>query len=187
MTAILEVKNLCIEFTTDNGRLPAAQGVSFSVQKGKTLGIVGESGSGKTISALSIMRLIPDPPGRITGGEVLYQGRNLLGYSQEEMRAIRGKKISMVFQEPMTSLNPVLTIGEQIRESLGQHEKTLSKKEMKERTVEFLNYVGIPDAELRYGEYPHQLSGGMRQRAMMAMALICRPRPFNRRRTHHGP
>ena len=171
---ILEVKNLQTSFFTDDGEVKAVDDVSFNVYKGKTLGIVGESGCGKSVTSLSIMRLIPNPPGRIVSGEILYQGRNLLDFSPAEMRAIRGNKISMIFQEPMTSLNPVFTIGNQISEAIDLHQD-LSKKEVQNKTVEMLRLVGIPAPEKRTHEYPHQLSGGMRQRVMIAMALSCNP------------
>jgi len=172
---ILEVKNLVTRFGTDHGMITAVDGVSFDVYKGKTLGIVGESGSGKSVTALSIMQLIQTPPGQIAAGEVIYNGKNILGYSQAEMRKIRGNKISMIFQEPMTSLNPVFTVGNQIEEVLDLHQKNLSKKDRKDKSIEMLHLVGIPSPEKRVREYPHQLSGGMRQRVMIAMALACEP------------
>lgn len=171
---ILEVKNLVTQFRTDRGIITAVDGVSFDVYKGKTLGIVGESGSGKSVSALSIMRLIPDPPGIIAGGEINFEGRNILQLSDSEMRKIRGNKISMIFQEPMTSLNPVYTVGNQVEEVLRLHQK-LTPKQATEKTIELLRLVGIPSPEKRISEYPHQLSGGMRQRIMIAMALACEP------------
>ena len=172
---ILQIKNLQVQFNTDRGPVTAVKGVDFEVYKGRTLGIVGESGSGKSVSALSIMRLIPDPPGKIIAGEILYRGKNLLDISLGEMRKIRGNKIAMIFQEPMTSLNPVFTVGNQITEVLDLHQPNLSKKEKEEKTIDMLRLVGIPSPERRVKEYPHQLSGGMRQRVMIAMALACEP------------
>lgn len=171
---ILEVKNLKTTFKTEDGVICAVDDVSFSVAPGKTLGIVGESGCGKSVTSLSIMRLIPNPPGKIENGEILYKGKNLLEFSPQEMRKIRGNEISMIFQEPMTSLNPVFTIGNQICEAIELHQK-LSKSEAIEKAVEMLKLVGIPSPEKRINDYPHQLSGGMRQRVMIAMALSCNP------------
>ena len=159
---ILEVKHLKTYFHTDAGLSKAVNDVSFSVEKGKTLGIVGESGCGKSITSLSIMGLVEIPPGKIAGGEIIFEGEDLLKKNEEEMSKIRGKKIAMIFQEPMTSLNPVFTIGQQITEALMLHEK-LTKKEARERGIEMLKMVKIPLAEKRFDEYPHQLSGGMRQ------------------------
>ena len=172
---ILEVKNLVTSFSTDGGVLRAVDDVSFNLFKGKTLGIVGESGCGKSVTSLSIMRLIPSPPGKIASGEILYKGNSLLALSPSEMRKIRGNEISMIFQEPMTSLNPVFTIGNQICEAISLHQKSLSKKEVREKAIESLRLVGIPSPEKRIDDYPHQLSGGMRQRVMIAMALSCNP------------
>jgi oligopeptide transport system ATP-binding protein len=152
----------------------AVDGVSFYVEKGETLGIVGESGSGKSVTSLSLMRLIPSPPGKIVGGTIMFDGHDLLSYDMDEMRRIRGKKIAMIFQDPMTSLNPVLTIGRQITESLELHMR-LSGKEARKRAAELLALVGIPSPEKRLDDYPHQFSGGMRQRVMIAMALSCNP------------
>ena len=166
---ILEVKNLKTSFFTEEGEVKAVDDVSFNVYKGKTLGIVGESGCGKSVTSLSIMRLIPNPPGRIVGGEILYNGRDLLKLSPAEMRAIRGNEISMIFQEPMTSLNPVFTIGNQVCEAISLHQD-LSKSETRNKAIEMLTLVGIPSPEKRIDDYPHQLSGGMRQRVMIAMA-----------------
>jgi oligopeptide/dipeptide ABC transporter ATP-binding protein len=149
-------------------------GVDYEVRKGETLGVVGESGCGKSVTALSIMRLIPDPPGKIVAGDIVFEGQSLLALSNEEMRRIRGNKISMIFQEPMTSLNPVYTIGNQISEALRLHQG-LSKKDAHDRSIDMLQLVGIPLPERRVNEHPHQLSGGMRQRAMIAMALSCNP------------
>lgn len=171
---ILEIKNLQTSFFTEGGEVKAIDDVSFNVYKGKTLGIVGESGCGKSVTSLSIMRLIPNPPGRIMGGQILYHGRDLLKVSLAEMRAIRGNEISMIFQEPMTSLNPVFTIGNQICEAIALHQD-LSKKEIQNKAIEMLKLVGIPSPEKRVNDYPHQLSGGMRQRVMIAMALSCNP------------
>lgn len=171
---VLEVKNLTTVFNTDEGRVCAVDDVSFSVYKGKTLGIVGESGCGKSVTSLSIMRLVAQPSGQIESGEILYKGTNLLKLSLAEMRKVRGNEISMIFQEPMTSLNPVFTIGDQIIEAIRLHQK-LSKKEARERAIDMLKLVGIPAPEKRIDDYPHQLSGGMRQRVMIAMALSCDP------------
>jgi peptide/nickel transport system ATP-binding protein len=162
-------------FFTRQGIVKAVDGVSFNLRKGETLGIVGESGCGKSITALSIMRLVPEPPGRIIGGKVNLDGKELLDLSEKEMRGIRGNDISMIFQEPMTSLNPVLTIGFQIAESLILHQD-YSKSQALDRAVEMLDLVKIPEPALRAKEYPHQLSGGMRQRVMIAMALACNPK-----------
>jgi oligopeptide/dipeptide ABC transporter ATP-binding protein len=171
---ILEVKNLTTQFKTEKGLVTAVDNVSFDVYKGRTLGIVGESGSGKSVTALSVMRLIPNPPGIIASGEVLFKGKNILEYSDNEIRKIRGNHISMIFQEPMTSLNPVFTVGNQIEEVLRLHQK-LSAKDATAKAIELLKLVGIPSPEKRIAEYPHQLSGGMRQRVMIAMALACEP------------
>ncbi|MBI2711582.1 MAG: ABC transporter ATP-binding protein [Bdellovibrio sp.] len=174
MEKVLDVKNLSTSFFTDAGEIKAVDDVSFSIYKGKTLGIVGESGCGKSVTSLSIMRLIPSPPGKIVGGQILYGGRNLVDLSSEEMRKIRGNEISMIFQEPMTSLNPVFTVGNQIAEAVILHQK-LSRKEARNKAIEMLKLVGISAPEKRIDEYPHQLSGGMRQRVMIAMALSCNP------------
>lgn len=171
---ILEVKNLETSFRIDEGVIKAIAGVSFDVYKGKTLGIVGESGCGKSVTSLSIMRLIPNPPGKITGGEILYKGKNLLDLDASAMRKIRGNEISMIFQEPMTSLNPVFTIGNQLIEAISLHQD-LNKKQRREKAIEMLKLVGMPSPESRIDDYPHQLSGGMRQRVMIAMALSCNP------------
>jgi oligopeptide/dipeptide ABC transporter ATP-binding protein len=171
---LLQIKGLKTHFFTDEGISPAVDGVDYAIRKGETLGVVGESGCGKSVTALSIMRLIPEPPGKIIGGDILFEGQSLLALSNEEMRRIRGNKISMIFQEPMTSLNPVYTIGNQISEALRLHQG-LSKKDAHERSIEMLQLVGIPLPERRVNEHPHQLSGGMRQRAMIAMALSCNP------------
>lgn len=172
---ILEVKNLKTAFKTDDGEIFAVDDISFSIEKGKTLGIVGESGSGKSVTSLSIMRLIPTPPGRIASGEIIFEGRDLLTLSEAEMRRIRGNRMSMIFQEPMTSLNPVFTVGFQIAEAIELHQKNLSPQQVREKTIDMLRLVGIPEPEKRVDAYPHQLSGGMRQRVMIAMALSCSP------------
>ncbi|HVK39364.1 MAG TPA: ABC transporter ATP-binding protein [Candidatus Kapabacteria bacterium] len=174
MAKLLEVRNLRTHFFTDDGTARSVDGIDFSVDRGETLGLVGESGCGKSVSALSVMRLIPDPPGKIVSGDILYNGRDLLKLSEDEMRSIRGNEISMIFQEPMTSLNPVFTVGHQIDEAVILHQK-VSKTEARLRSIEMLRLVGIPAPEQRYDEYPHQLSGGMRQRVMIAMALSCNP------------
>ena len=171
---LLEVRGLRTIFQTDDGEVTAVNGVSFAVNEGETLGIVGESGCGKSVTAFSILRLIPSPPGRIAGGEVLLRGRNLLDLSEDEMRRLRGNEISMVFQEPMTALNPVYTAGDQIMEAIRLHQK-VGKSEARTRAIAMLGQVGIPSPEQRVDEYPHQLSGGMRQRVMIAMALSCNP------------
>ncbi|WP_017186966.1 ABC transporter ATP-binding protein [Alkalibacillus haloalkaliphilus] len=170
---ILEVKDLRTSFFIEGNEIKAVDGVTFDVPKGKTLGIVGESGSGKSISALSILQLI-DSPGEIVGGEINFKGQNLLDYSEAQMRKVRGNQISMIFQEPMTSLNPVYTIGQQIREALKIH-RGLDKKDGTEKAVELLELVGIPSPRKRVTQYPFELSGGMRQRVMIAMALACNP------------
>ncbi len=171
---LLQVKNLRTKFFVEKKEAVAVSDVSFDIYPNEMLGIVGESGSGKSVTALSIMRLIPDPPGRIDAGEILFDGKDLLKLTFKEMRQIRGKDIAMIFQEPMTSLNPVFTIGRQVAESLIQHEK-IDKASAMKRAAEVLTQVGIPDASKRLKHYPHQFSGGMRQRVMIAMALICRP------------
>lgn len=176
MGTLLEVKNLKTGFKTDDGHFLAVDDVSFKLEEGKTLGIVGESGCGKSVTSLSIMRLIPNPPGKIEAGEILFNGKDLLTLSDEEMRKIRGNEIAMIFQEPMTSLNPVFTVGNQIGEAIELHQKGLSKQQVREKTVEMLKLVGIPEPDKRVDDYPHQLSGGMRQRVMIAMALSCNPR-----------
>lgn len=170
---ILEINNLQTSFFLDDIEIKAVDGVSLSLPKGKTLGIVGESGSGKSVTALSVLRLL-DQPGKIIGGEVLFKEQDLTKLSNRAIRSIRGNEISMIFQEPMTSLNPVLTIGEQIGEALKTHEQ-LDKKIQRERILELLNMVGIPSPHDRYKQYPHELSGGMRQRIMIAIALACNP------------
>lgn len=171
---VLEVKDLGITFFTDRGELPAVQNVNFKIHRGETLAVVGESGCGKSMTALSIMRLIPSPPGKITSGEILYKGNDLVKLSENEICKIRGNEISMIFQEPMTSLNPVMTTGKQIMETIMAHNK-ISKKEAAQRALEIIKLVGISMPEKIYSSYPHELSGGMRQRIMIAMALVCRP------------
>lgn len=171
---LLEVKNLRTKYRTEDGVIYPVDNVSFNVKKGQTLGIVGESGCGKSQTALSIMRLI-QKPGIIESGEVLFKNESLLKKSASQMRAILGNQMAMIFQEPMTSLNPVFTIGDQVGESISQHNKKLSAKEIQKRAIDMLNLVGIPAADKRYHEYPHQLSGGMRQRVMIAMAMSCNP------------
>ena len=171
---LVEIKNLKTYFHTEAGTAKAVDDVSFDIYKGEVLGIVGESGSGKSVTSLSINRLIPNPPGEIVSGEILYKGMNLLSLSYDEMKDIRGKEIAMIFQEPMTSLNPVLKIGKQMNEVLIKHEN-LTNEEATLRSIEMLKSVGIPDPENRIDEYPHQFSGGMRQRVMIAMALQCNP------------
>ena len=171
---LLDVKNLKTYFFTDEGVVRAVDGVDLYINQGETLGVVGESGCGKSVTALSIMKLIPQPPGKIVEGEILYNGTNLVTMPANKLRKIRGKEISMIFQEPMTSLNPVFTCGEQIAEALRLHEG-LGRRDAMAKTVEMLKLVHIPNAERRVKEYPHQLSGGMRQRVMIAMALSCSP------------
>jgi len=172
---LLEVKNLQTQFFTQDGVVKAVDNVSFYVMPGETLGVVGESGSGKSITGLSIMRLIPSPPGKIVNGEVVFNGKDIIKMSDEQVRAIRGNDIAMIFQDPMTSLNPVLTINRQISESLQLH-MGMNKSQARARSVELLEMVGIPNATERVDQYPHQFSGGMRQRVMIAMALSCNPK-----------
>jgi oligopeptide/dipeptide ABC transporter ATP-binding protein len=172
---ILEVKNLKTSFRVEDNHFFAVDDVSFSLNKGKTLGIVGESGCGKSVTSLSIMRLIASPPGKIESGQILFNGEDLLKYSEDRMRQIRGNEIAMIFQEPMTSLNPVFTCGYQIAEVIALHQKNLNGKQTREKAIEMLRLVGIPVPEKRFDEYPHQLSGGMRQRVMIAMSLSCNP------------
>ena len=171
---LLEIRDLQTSFDVEGRQATAVSEVSFDVNRNEFLGIVGESGSGKSVTALSIMRLIPDPPGHIDSGTIHYEERDLLALSYEEMRAVRGKDIAMIFQEPMTSLNPVFTIGMQVQEALRFHEN-IDKREGERRAIEVLEQVGIPDPAKRLNDYPHQFSGGMRQRVMIAMALICKP------------
>ena len=173
--ALLEIDNLQTHFFIPGGVVRAVDGVSYSVATGETLGVVGESGCGKSVTALSILRLVADPPGRIVGGAIRFAGRNLLELSEREMEDVRGNDISMIFQEPMTSLNPLMTVGRQISEAIALHQG-LSRRQAMDRAVEMLRRVHIPEAERRVHAYPHQLSGGMRQRAMIAMALSCNPK-----------
>lgn len=173
-TPILQVDQLHTHFFTKSGVVKAVDGVSFDVKPGETLGIVGESGSGKSITAMSILGLVPSPPGEIVDGNILFKGESLLHKSEKQMRKIRGKEIAMVFQDPMTSLNPVFTVEKQIIETLLAHEK-ISKKQARERAIELMNLVGIPDPHKRLKNYPHEFSGGMRQRVMIAIALSCNP------------
>jgi oligopeptide transport system ATP-binding protein len=175
MANLLEVKDLATHFFTQDGVVKAVDGISYTLAEGEVLGVVGESGCGKSVHALSIMRLVANPPGRIVAGEIMFEGENLLNMDDSEMRHIRGNRIAMVFQEPMTSLNPVLTIGRQLTETLELHQK-MSRQEARTRAADLLQTVGIPDAESRLSDYPHQFSGGMRQRVMIAMALSCNPR-----------
>ena len=171
--ALLEIQNLATAFPTEKGLARAVDDVTLSVDKGKCLGIVGESGCGKSITSLSILRLIP-PPGKIVGGKIMLDGKNLLDLSEPQMRAIRGNRIALIPQDPMTSLNPVYTVGAQIIEAIELHQK-VSRQEARKRAIEVLDQVRIPEARLRVDEYPHQFSGGMRQRVMIAMALACHP------------
>jgi oligopeptide transport system ATP-binding protein len=175
LATLLEIEGLRTEFRTAAGVIAAVDGISYTVDAGETVAIVGESGSGKSVSALSILRLVAAPPGKITGGQVRFMGRDLLALSDPEIRQIRGRDIGMVFQEPMTSLNPVLTIGRQITETL-EHHLQLSDAAARARAVELMEQVGIADPQRRLSQYPHQLSGGMRQRVMIAIAIACRPK-----------
>src|SRR5918995_1653999 len=175
MGALLQVRNLKTTFLTSAGVVRAVDGVSWDVRQGETVALVGESGCGKSVSALSIMRLVAAPAGRIVGGRIMFQGRDLLTLSEEEMRRVRGREIAMIFQEPMTSLNPVLSIGRQLTEGSEIH-MGASPQQARQRAVELLALVGIPDPERRLPQYPHQFSGGMRQRMMIAMSLVCNPK-----------
>jgi len=173
-SALLDVKDLTVRFFTQDGVVHAVNGISYDLGEGATLAVVGESGCGKSVGVMSLIRLIPQPPGKITDGEVWFQGENLLELSEDELRHVRGNRIAMIFQDPMTSLNPVLTIGHQISEALQLH-LGLSRDEARKRSIELLKLVGIPGAERRIDDYPHQFSGGMRQRVMIAMGLSCNP------------
>ncbi len=173
--SLLELRDLHTHFAVDGGEFHAVDGVSLTLEAGRTLGIVGESGCGKSVTALSIMGLVPQPPGRIAGGEIRFEGVNLLDLSPAEMRELRGNRISMIFQEPMTSLNPVFTVGDQIVEGILRHRR-ITAQEAKDRAIDMLRRVRIPSPEQRFDDYPHRLSGGMRQRAMIAMALACEPK-----------
>ena len=174
MSVLLEIKDLSTSFFTSDGEVKAVDGVTFNIEAGKTMGLVGESGCGKSVTALSVMQLLAKGVGRLVSGEIIYQGDNLATFSEERMREIRGNEISMIFQEPMTSLNPVFSIGEQIMESVILHQK-VSKKEARDRAIDMLQLVKIAEPEKRLKDYPHQLRGGMRQRVMIAMALCCNP------------
>ena len=174
MADILKVEGLETQFRTQDGMVHAVNGVSFHLKEGETLGIVGESGCGKSVTMMSMMRLIPSPPGKVVAGRALYQGKDLLKLTDDEIRAIRGAQISVIFQDPMTSFNPVLTIGRQVAEPLEIH-MGMTQKQAYERAAEMLSMVGIPNAKDRLSDYPHQFSGGMRQRAMIAMSLVCTP------------
>ena len=173
---LLEVKGLETTFFTDDGAVQAVDNISFNVREGEILGIVGESGCGKSVTSLSIMGLVPNPPGKITSGEILLEGTDLTKLSEKQMRSVRGKDVAMIFQEPMTSLNPLYTIGNQLSEAIRIHNKSWSKKQITARVVEIIKLVGLPRAEQLINDYPHQLSGGMRQRVMIAMALVCDPK-----------
>ncbi len=175
MATLLQVNDLRTHFFTYEGVVKAVDGVTYDLEEGETLGLVGESGCGKSVSALSVMRLVPDPPGKIVNGEIIFEGEDILKVAMEDMRRIRGAKISMVFQEPMTSLNPVLTVEKQICEALQLH-KGMARQESRREAIDLLGRVGIPDPERRIRPYPHQFSGGMRQRVMIAMALSCNPK-----------
>ncbi len=175
MGNLLEVKDLEVVFKTYGGYVQSVRGVSFAVEKGECVAIVGESGCGKSVTAKSILRLIPTPPGKIKKGSILFNGNNLLTFSKSQMQDVRGSEISMIFQDPMTSLNPTMTIGKQIQENILKHQR-VSKKEATKSCIEILKMVGIPNAEMRLRQYPHEFSGGMRQRAMIAMAMVCNPK-----------
>ncbi|MBC7474888.1 MAG: ABC transporter ATP-binding protein, partial [Candidatus Sericytochromatia bacterium] len=172
--ALLQVKNLATHFYTEEGVVKSVQDVSFEVKPGEVLGVVGESGCGKSVTSMSILRLIQQPQGKIVGGQIIFNGQNLLDLTEEQMRKIRGNKISLISQDPMTSLNPVLTIGEQIMEAIILHQGK-NRKEAHDKAIEMLRLVGIPSPEQRVDQYPHEFSGGMRQRAIIAMALSCEP------------
>jgi peptide/nickel transport system ATP-binding protein len=174
-SALLDIQGLKTQFRTDDGAVLAVDDVSFDIRPGETVGVVGESGCGKSVTALSVMRLIPDPPGRVVGGRILFQGTDLLSLPEAKMRELRGNQIGMIFQEPMTSLNPVFTVGEQIAEAVRLHQGA-DARTARQRAIEMLRQVGIPSPEQRVDSYPHHLSGGMRQRVMIAMALACDPK-----------
>ncbi len=174
MSNALEIRDLRVSFVSDKKKVEVVSGISLSVPKGEIVGVVGESCCGKTVTALAVMRLIPDPPGSSDGGEIIFDGGDLLRYSDRDMRAVRGNRISMIFQEPISSLNPVFTVGDQIGEALKTHLK-MSNSEVRDRVIELLNLVGIPSPEQRMKNYPHEMSGGMSQRVMIAMALACNP------------
>ena len=176
MGTLLEIKDLKTHFFTLDGIVKAVDGISYDVQEGETMAVVGESGCGKSVSALSIMGLIPVPPGRIVNGQILFKGEDLTKLDRERMRQMRGQDIAMIFQEPMTSLNPVLTIGRQLTETLEVHHQQMDQESILERAVEVLSLVGISDPERRLSQYPHQFSGGMRQRVMIAISLMCNPK-----------
>ncbi|MCI0486749.1 MAG: ABC transporter ATP-binding protein [Blastocatellia bacterium] len=171
---MLDIEDLRVYFHTEDGIVKAVDGVSFQIASGETLGLVGESGCGKSVTAFSILRLLPSPPAQYAGGQVRFRGENLLALNEAEMRRVRGNQISMVFQEPMSSLNPIMAVGRQITEAILQHQKK-TRREARDLAIEMLRRVGIPSPETRFNDYPHQLSGGMKQRAMIAMALVCRP------------
>lgn len=171
---VLQVRDLEVQFATDHGWATVVEGVSFDVPHGGTVGLVGESGSGKSVTSLAVMGLIPRPPGRISGGQILLEGRDLVGLSEKELSSLRGNAMSMVFQEPMSSLNPAYTVGDQIAETVRRH-RGVSRREGRQRAIEMLDLVGIPNARRRVASYPHEFSGGMRQRVMIAMALACEP------------
>lgn len=175
MSKLLEVNNLQVSFDTYAGTVQAVRGVTFDLKKGETLAIVGESGSGKSVTSKALMGLIPNPPGRISGGEILFDGRDITKLTDKEMQSVRGKEIAMIFQDPMTSLNPTMTVGKQVMEGLIKHQK-MSTADARNRAVELLNLVGIPNPEARVKQYPHQFSGGMRQRVVIAIALACNPK-----------
>jgi ABC-type dipeptide/oligopeptide/nickel transport system ATPase component len=174
-TPLIDINRLQTHFFVRGQVAKAVDNVNLTIESGQTLGLVGESGCGKSVTAHSIIQLIPDPPGKIVGGQIFFNGNDLLGYSEKQMRKIRGNQISMIFQEPMTSLNPVFSVGDQVGEVIRLHQK-LSAKETRERVVDMFHRVGIPDANRRLDDYPHQMSGGMRQRVMIAMALACNPK-----------
>ncbi|RYL89745.1 ABC transporter ATP-binding protein [Sporolactobacillus sp. THM7-4] len=175
MDNLLEIKDLNVRFNLFGAKVQAVRGVSLHLKKGETLAIVGESGSGKSVTSKAIMGLIPNPPGEITSGEILFEGHDLVHYSNKQMQKIRGKEISMIFQDPMTALNPTMKVGKQIMEGLIKHQK-MSRQDAKKRAIELLRLVGIPKPEVRVNEYPHQFSGGMRQRVVIAIALACNPK-----------